>query len=102
MGIECTDLVRLISTDERLKLLAPILATYLSQRDSGSSSSFNELCAGLSTSLDDPFMRAIFAYLATGDWKDVLEEDALPLKDRIGVALRFLPDEEVLPNRSLL
>lgn len=40
-------------------------------------------------------MRAIFAYLATGDWKDVLEEDALPLKDRIGVALRFLPDEEV-------
>lgn len=82
--------------DERLKLLAPILATYLSQRDGGgSSSSFNELCSGLSTSLDDPFMRAIFAYLATGDWKDVLEEDALPLKDRIGVALRFLPDEEV-------
>lgn len=82
-------------SDERLKLLAPILATYLSQRDTGGSSSFNELCAGLSTSLDDPFMRAIFAYLATGDWKDVLEEDALPLKDRIGVALRFLPDEEV-------
>ena len=47
-------------------------------------------------------MRAIFAYLASGDWTDVLEEDALPLKDRIGVALRFLPDDEVYQNALLL
>ena len=47
-------------------------------------------------------MRAIFAYLASGDWTDVLEEDALPLKDRIGVALRFLPDDEVRSGISIL
>ena len=81
--------------DEKLKLLAPILATHLAQKDQQGTSAFKELCAGLSTNLDDPFMRAIFAYLASGDWSDVLEEDALPLKDRVGVALRFLPDDEV-------
>lgn len=49
----------------------------------------------MSTDLDDPFLRAIFAYLASGEWSDVLDEEALPLRDRVGVALRFLPDDEV-------
>ena len=40
-------------------------------------------------------MRAIFAYLASGDWSDVLDEHDLPLKDKVGIALRFLSDDEV-------
>lgn len=97
--IFCILHVLLLLQDERLKLLAPILATHISLREQEGNTSFKELCSGLSTDLDDPFMRAIFAYLATGDWRDVLEEDALPLRDRVGVALRFLQDEEL--NRTL-
>lgn len=81
--------------DEKLKLLAPILASYLAQRDQQGNTHFRELCSALSTDLEDAFMRAMFAYIATGDWSEVLEEDALPLKDRVGIALRFLHGEEV-------
>ncbi|KAL7008805.1 U4/U6-U5 snRNP complex subunit prp31 [Cystobasidiomycetes sp. EMM_F5] len=81
--------------DEKLKLLAPILASYLAQRDQQGNTHFRELCSALSTDLEDAFMRAMFAYIATGDWSEVLEEDALPLKDRVGIALRFLHGEEL-------
>lgn len=87
----------LASTDERLKLLAPTLATYVTQLRKNTSSDpvFNELCNSLSADLPDPFLRSIFAFLASGQVSDILDEEALPLRDRMGVALRFLRDDEV-------
>lgn len=40
----------------------------------------------------------MFAFLASGDWRDVVDESGLPLKDRVAVALRFLSDHEVSQN----
>jgi hypothetical protein len=37
----------------------------------------------------------MFSYIASGNWLDVLQEKELSLQDRIGIALRFLDDEEV-------
>lgn len=37
----------------------------------------------------------MFAYLASGDWRELVDETGLPLRDRVAVALRFLTDNEV-------
>lgn len=43
----------------------------------------------------DPYLRAIFGYITTGDWTTVVEEDALPMCHRVGVALRTFDDEKL-------
>lgn len=45
--------------------------------------------------LDDPYARAILALVGYGDWHDVLAETSLPLRDRVGVALMYIDDEEL-------
>ncbi|GAA6007441.1 hypothetical protein JCM11491_004164 [Sporobolomyces phaffii] len=99
--------------DRELRMLAPILAAYLSQRSSpsreGSESTYAELCQSLSlsTDIDVPWVRALFAFLASGEWREVGNEMGLPLRDRVAVALRFLSDSELvsflkeLENESL-
>jgi hypothetical protein len=46
---------------------------------------------------DDPYLRAIYALISTGDWRAIANEASLPLRDRVGVALHNLDDVE-LPN----
>ncbi|KAI0266669.1 hypothetical protein BC834DRAFT_872947 [Gloeopeniophorella convolvens] len=43
--------------------------------------------------LEDPYFRAMLTYLALGDWGDVLEEEHIPLRERLAVALQFLEDD---------
>jgi hypothetical protein len=38
----------------------------------------------------------IFSYVSKGDWNAVIKETTLPLKYRVEVALRWLPDDELL------
>lgn len=45
--------------------------------------------------LDDPYARAILALVSHGDWHDVLAETSLPLRDRVGIALMYLNDDEL-------
>ena len=45
--------------------------------------------------LEDPYARAILALVSYGDWHDVLAETSLPLRDRVGIALMYLNDEEL-------
>lgn len=59
------------------------------------SSAWRAQCRAHGQSQSSPYIRAIFNYIASGDWRDVLEEQSLCLADRIGVALRFLSDDEV-------
>ena len=35
------------------------------------------------------------AFIADGSWLDVLDEGSLPLIERLGIALRFLADDEL-------
>lgn len=43
--------------------------------------------------LEDPYFRAMLTYLAAGDWLDVLEEEHIPLRERLVIALQFLEDD---------
>ncbi|TKA54810.1 hypothetical protein B0A53_02619 [Rhodotorula sp. CCFEE 5036] len=85
--------------DEKLRLLSPIVAAYLAQKDSarGAESHYASLCRTLSSDVEMPWVRAMFAYLATSDWRELVDEMGLPLRDRVGVALRFLSDSELIP-----
>lgn len=43
----------------------------------------------------DPYLRAIYALISTGDWKVLADETGLPLRDRVGIALRYFDDVEL-------
>ncbi|RKP27136.1 WD40-repeat-containing domain protein, partial [Syncephalis pseudoplumigaleata] len=81
------------SKDEKHRLISTVLAGY--HRDASTTNTWRELCKSLSADLKGPYLRAIFAYIASGEWSSVLAIGDLPFRDRLGVALRFLDDEEV-------
>ena len=54
---------------------------------------WNETCKIIAKDLDDPYARAMMAFVGSGDWYSILEETSLPLSDRVGVALMHLPDD---------
>jgi hypothetical protein len=66
-----------------------------SNSEKAASSAWKAQCKTHSQAQSNPYIRAIFSYIASGDWRDVLEEKSLSLADRVGVALRFLSDDEV-------
>jgi WD repeat-containing protein mio len=45
--------------------------------------------------MNDPYLRAIYAFISTGDWRSITEEASLPLRDRVGVAVRNFSDDEL-------
>ena len=49
----------------------------------------------IKSGLDDPYARAILALVSHGKWHDVLAETSLPLRDRVGIALIYLDDDEL-------
>ncbi|EIW63592.1 uncharacterized protein TRAVEDRAFT_43879 [Trametes versicolor FP-101664 SS1] len=52
-------------------------------------------CERLIVRLQDPYLRALLTHLTVRDWAEVLEEDSLPLRERLAIALQFLDDKEV-------
>ncbi|PLB45674.1 WD40 repeat-like protein [Aspergillus steynii IBT 23096] len=60
-------------------------------------SDWEDTCVEIAKELTDPYARAILALVSKGDWKSVIQETTLPLKYRIEVALRWLPDDELTP-----
>jgi len=56
---------------------------------------WEETIHDLAKGLHDPYARAILALVSHGDWHDVLAETSLPLRDRVGIALSYLDDEEL-------
>ncbi|RLV91801.1 SEH-associated protein 4 [Spathaspora sp. JA1] len=83
------------SQKERLRLMATAVAGYLAYKNSNVNSPWKDQCRKMASELDDPYLRAIFAFIADDDWWDVLDEHALPLRERLGVALRFLSDKDL-------
>ncbi|CAG8452504.1 4949_t:CDS:10 [Funneliformis caledonium] len=81
------------SKDERLKLVSTALAGYVANNQENSL--WREICINLSTEIHNPYLRAMFSFIACGYWIDVLQEEGLSLQDRIGIALRSLDDEEL-------
>ncbi|KAK6459222.1 uncharacterized protein RJT20DRAFT_143748 [Scheffersomyces xylosifermentans] len=80
---------------ERLRLMSTAVAGYLAYKNSNVNSPWKDQCRKMASELDDPYLRAIFAFIADNDWWDVLDEHSLPLRERLGVALRFLSDKDL-------
>lgn len=57
---------------------------------------WREPCQRMILGLDDPYLRVMLSYLVQDPWWDILrDEESLPLRDRIAIALRFLNDDQV-------
>ncbi len=81
-----------------LRIVSTAAAGYIASREDHGSAMhaiWKESCKRLAIELDNPYIRAIFAFVSNGDWTDVLDEQGLTLHERIGVALRYLSDEDL-------
>lgn len=83
------------SKNERLRLMSTAIAGYEAFKTSTVNLPWNDLCRKLSLELENPYLRAIFAFISDNDWWDVLDEHALPLRERLGIAVRFLADKDL-------
>ena len=61
----------------------------------GADKIWGETVLEVAKELSDPYARAILALVSHGDWRDVLAVTSLPLHHRVGVALMYLPDDEL-------
>lgn len=77
------------------RLMATAVAGYLAYKNVVENNVWREQCRRLASEASTPYLRAIFAYVADGSWLDVVDDPSLPLTERLGVALRFLPKKEV-------
>lgn len=83
------------SKKERLRLVSTAIAGYLAYKDINVNSPWKDQCRRMALEMDNPYLRAIFAFVADSDWSDVLDEHSLPLRERLGVALRYLSDKDL-------
>lgn len=79
------------SEDETHHLVAGTLAALVP--GGSKSSEMRELSERLIVRLLDPYVRAMLTQLTSKDWSDVLEEEALPLHERLAIAFQFLEDK---------
>ncbi|AMD21243.1 HEL037Cp [Eremothecium sinecaudum] len=80
---------------ERLRLIATAIAGYFVYKDHPGDNAWRQQCRRLSSELEDPYLRVIFSFIADGDWWDILYENSISLRERLGVALRFLNDGDL-------
>ncbi|GJJ06539.1 hypothetical protein Clacol_000731 [Clathrus columnatus] len=88
-AIEC--LMR--SDDERLRIMSGTVAALLAQR--GTSNQVREHYNRLIVRIEDPYIRVMLTHVALDDWSDILQEEYLPLRERLAIALRFLDDRSL-------
>ncbi|KAJ7638426.1 hypothetical protein FB45DRAFT_902803 [Roridomyces roridus] len=82
------------SDDESHHMMSGTLAVLL-PGDSTRSPQFYEHCERLIVRLQDPYFRAMLTHLTSGDWGEVLEEEILPFRERLAIALQFLEDDDL-------
>ncbi|OBA28958.1 hypothetical protein HANVADRAFT_20428 [Hanseniaspora valbyensis NRRL Y-1626] len=82
------------SRKERLQLIATAVSGYSANWNS-SSSSWKEQCRKMGMSLEDPYLRAIFTYISENDWFEIIYDSSISIRERLGIALRFLNDKDL-------
>ncbi|QRV94364.1 SEH-associated protein 4 [Ceratobasidium sp. AG-Ba] len=83
------------SSDENHRLMSGIIVAAETESDKRLKGSWREHCQKLGSRLEDPYLRIMLAHLAYDDWITVVEESAVPLRDRLNIALRFLDDGQL-------
>ncbi|WWD08951.1 hypothetical protein V865_007066 [Kwoniella europaea PYCC6329] len=87
--------ILMASEDQHHRLLGSTIAGFMTQSASARGSEFfNSHWQGLVNRVDDPFVRTILSRIGGDDWESVLEEEGIPLLDRIGVGVQHLDDRE--------
>jgi hypothetical protein len=83
--------------DEKMQLMTLAIAGYQARmgRQNSDDASWKALCSNISNSLTDSYSRAMYALVSDGNWESVVNETSLPLRDRVGVALRVFPDRKL-------
>lgn len=81
------------SDDEAHKAMAGTVAALSSASSNGPlAPALQQYYDKLILRLEDTYFSVMLRHLALGDWGDVLEEEALPLRERLAIALQFLDD----------
>ena len=73
-------------------MMSGTLAALL-QTSSSKNHELRAYCERLIIKMQDPHFRIMLSYIVFNDWSDVLEEQALPVRERLAIALRFLEDK---------
>ncbi|KAF8063440.1 hypothetical protein FPV67DRAFT_243862 [Lyophyllum atratum] len=81
------------SSDESHCMLSGTIAALVPH--GSRSTELREHCERLIVRLQDPYFRAMLTHLALNDWSEVLEEEALPFRERLAIAFQFLDDKAV-------
>ncbi|OWB60207.1 hypothetical protein B5S29_g1076 [[Candida] boidinii] len=68
---------------------------YLSDDEDEKNNPWKEHCRSLASFLENPYLRFLFAFIADRNWSEIFDEPSIPLREKIGVALRFLPDDKL-------
>lgn len=76
-----------------LQVVAMALAGFSDDRNSN----WKQYCSVLRTKLNDPYLRALFAFLTSENFNydNVLEETGIAVDDRVAFACMFLPDNKL-------
>ncbi|RHZ65023.1 hypothetical protein Glove_319g166 [Diversispora epigaea] len=82
------------SKDEKLKLVSTALAGFSFNKNQ-ENSIWRGMCKQLSLEMKEPYLRAIFSYISSQGWDNVLNDEELELRDRVGIAIRFMDDEKL-------
>ncbi|KAG8746633.1 hypothetical protein FRC10_004236 [Ceratobasidium sp. 414] len=77
------------------RIMSGIIVAAEAEPDKRLKGSWREHCQKLGSRLEDPYLRIMLTHLAFDDWSTVVEEAALPLRDRLNIALRFLDDSQL-------
>ncbi|KAG8762831.1 hypothetical protein FRC11_007612 [Ceratobasidium sp. 423] len=83
------------SSDEMHRIISGIVVAAETEPDRRLKGAWREHCQKLGSRLEDPYLRIMMAHLAFDDWITVVEEVAIPLRDRLNIALRFLDDGQL-------
>ncbi|CCO30943.1 WD repeat-containing protein YBL104C [Rhizoctonia solani AG-1 IB] len=83
------------SSDEMHRIISGIVVAAETEPDKRLKGTWREHCQKLGNRLEDPYLRIMMAHLAFDDWITVVEEVAIPLRDRLNIALRFLDDGQL-------
>ncbi|CAE6368927.1 unnamed protein product [Rhizoctonia solani] len=83
------------SSDEMHRIISGIVVAAETEPDKRLKGTWREHCQKLGSRLEDPYLRIMMAHLAFDDWIAVVEEVAIPLRDRLNIALRFLDDGQL-------
>jgi hypothetical protein len=85
------------SGDSACKLIGAALVAFAAAPASTLPVLWGVICESASSDLTDPYLVAILEVLGREvDWHRVLALPHLPLTDRLGIALQYLPDQECL------